>query len=168
MAAVSPLAPERFPTLEPIAGVRLAAHEAGIRYRGRTDMMVAELAPGSTVAGVFTQSRTPGHPVVWCRQCLPGGTIRAVIVNSGNANVFTGRSGWQVVEATADAAGKLLGCRSNEVFISSTGVIGEPPPPDRIVAALPGAVGNLSAEAWEPAARAIMTTDTFPKGAIAI
>src|SRR5581483_1896674 len=98
--AVSPLAPERFPTMKPIAGVRLAAHEAGIRYSGRTDMMVAELAPGSTVAGVFTLSRTPGHPVVWCRQCLPGGTIRAVVVNSGNANVFTGRAGWQVVEAT--------------------------------------------------------------------
>lgn len=167
MAAVSPLAPDRFPTLEPIAGVRLAAHEAGIRYSGRTDMMVAELVPGSTVAGVFTQSRTPGHPVVWCRQCLPGGTIRAIIVNSGNANVFTGRSGWQVVEATAETAAKLLGCRQSEVFISSTGVIGEPPPPDRIVNALPGAVEKLSADSWEVAARAIMTTDTFPKGATA-
>src|SRR4051794_31840119 len=154
MAAVSPLAPERFPSMEPIAGVRLAAHEAGIRYRGRTDMMVAELAPGSTVAGVFTQSRTPGHPVVWCRQCLPGGTIRAVIVNSGNANVFTGRSGWQVVEATADAAGKLLGCRSNEVFISSTGVIGEPPPPPPLAAAPPRPGRGPAARAWGPAGRA--------------
>jgi glutamate N-acetyltransferase/amino-acid N-acetyltransferase len=167
MAAVSPLAPERFPTMEPIAGVRLAAHEAGIRYSGRTDMMVAELTPGSTVAGVFTQSRTPGHPVVWCRQCLPGSTVRAIVVNSGNANVFTGRSGWQVVEATADTVARLLGCDRREVFISSTGVIGEPPPPDRIVAALPGAFAKLSAEAWEAAARAIMTTDTFPKGATA-
>ena len=167
MAAVSPLAPERFPTMEPIAGVRLAAHEAGIRYRGRTDMMVAELAPGSTVAGVFTLSRTPGHPVVWCRQCLPGGTVRAVVVNSGNANVFTGRAGWQVVEATAETVSRLLGCDKREVFISSTGVIGEPPPPERIVAALPGAFEKLSAEGWETAARAIMTTDTFPKGATA-
>ncbi|MGE0258822.1 MAG: bifunctional glutamate N-acetyltransferase/amino-acid acetyltransferase ArgJ [Alphaproteobacteria bacterium] len=167
MAAVSPLAPERFPTMEPIAGVRLAAHEAGIRYRGRTDMMVAELAPGSTVAGVFTLSRTPGHPVVWCRQCLPGGTARAIVVNSGNANVFTGRSGWQVVEATAETVARLLGCERREVFISSTGVIGEPPPPERIVAALPGAFEKLSPEAWEAAARAIMTTDTFPKGATA-
>ncbi len=167
MAAVSPLAPERFPHLEPIAGVRLAAHEAGIRYRGRTDMMVADLAPGSTIAGVLTLSRTPGHPVVWCRQCLPGGTVRAIVVNSGNANVFTGRSGWQVVEQTADTVARLLGCEKREVFISSTGVIGEPPPPDRIIAALPGAVEKLSAEAWEPAARAIMTTDTFAKGATA-
>ncbi len=167
MAAVSPLAPERFPALEPIAGVRLAAHEAGIRYSGRKDMMVAELAPGSTVAGVFTLSRTPGHPVVWCRQCLPGGTVRAIVVNSGNANVFTGRAGWQVVEQTAEAMARLLGCDKREVFISSTGVIGEPPPPDRIVAALPEVVEKLSAENWEPAARAIMTTDTFPKGATA-
>ena len=167
MAAVSPLAPERFPTMEPIAGVRLAAHEAGIRYSGRNDMMIAELAPGSTVAGVFTLSQTPGHPVVWCRQCLPGGTAQAIVVNSGNANVFTGRAGWRVVQDTAAEAARLFGCNHSEVFISSTGVIGEPPPPDRIIAALPGAVEKLSAEAWEPAARAIMTTDTFPKGATA-
>ena len=166
MAAVSPLAPERFPTMEPIAGVRLAAHEAGIRYSGRNDMMIAELAPGSTVAGVFTLSQTPGHPVVWCRQNLIAGCIRAVVVNSGNANVFTGRAGWQVVQATAAEAARLFGCTPNEVFISSTGVIGEPPPPDRIIAALPGAVEKLSAEAWEPAARAIMTTDSVPKQAV--
>ena len=167
MAAVSPLAPERFPSMEPIAGVRLAAHEAGIRYSGRNDMMIAELAPGSTVAGVFTLSQTPGHPVVWCRQNLIAGRVRAVVVNSGNANVFTGRAGWQVVQATAAEAARLFGCTHSEVFISSTGVIGEPPPPDRIVAALPDAAEKLSAEAWEPAARAIMTTDTFPKGATA-
>jgi glutamate N-acetyltransferase/amino-acid N-acetyltransferase len=167
MAAVSPLAPERFPALVPIAGVRLAAHAAGIRYSGRNDLMLAELAPGSTVAGVLTQSRTPGHPVVWCRECLPGGTARAIVVNSGNANVFTGRAGWQVVEATAQRMARLLGCEPREVFISSTGVIGEPPPPERILAALPGAAERLSADAWEAAARAIMTTDTFPKGATA-
>jgi len=167
MAAVSPLAPERFPDLGPIAGVRLAAHAAGVRYSGRNDLMVAELAPGSTVAGVFTLSRTPGHPVVWCRQCLPGGKVRAIVVNSGNSNVFTGRAGWQVVETTAATAARLFGCEPNEVFISSTGVIGEPPPPDKLVAALPQAVQLLDAAAWEPAARAIMTTDTFPNGATA-
>jgi glutamate N-acetyltransferase / amino-acid N-acetyltransferase len=167
MAAVSPLAPERFPELQPIAGVRLAAYAAGVRYAGRNDLMVAELAPGSTVAGVLTLSQTPGHPVVWCRQNLIGGRARAIVVNSGNSNVFTGRAGWQVVEATAAKAAHVFGCEQGEVFISSTGVIGEPPPPDKIVAALPEAAKLLAADAWEPAARAIMTTDTFPKGATA-
>src|SRR5438270_9865010 len=167
MPAISPLAPARFPELPPIAGVRLAAYAAGIRYQGRDDLMVAELAPGSTVAGVFTQSTMPGQPVIWCRECLPGGKVRAIVVNSGNANVFTGRAGRQVVESTAATAAGLFGCAPGEVFISSTGVIGEPPPADRISAALPKVVPLLAAEAWEPAARAIMTTDTFPKGATA-
>src|SRR5437660_2289899 len=145
MAAVSPLAPARFPELPPIPGVRLAACEAGVRYKGRTDLMLAELAPGSTVAGVFTQSQMPGQPVIWCRQCLPHGKIRAIVVNSGNANVFTGRAGWQVVESTAATAAGLLGCDPQEVFIASTGVIGEPPPADRISAALPRVVPLLAA-----------------------
>ena len=167
MTAVSPLAPERFPSLTPIAGVRLAAYAAGVRYHGRNDLMLAELAPGSTVAGVFTQSTMPGQPVIWCRECLLGGRVRAIVVNSGNANVFTGLAGRQVVESTATTAGRLFGCDPKEVFIASTGVIGEPPPADRISAALPKVVPLLSAEAWEDAARAIMTTDTFPKGATA-
>src|SRR5437588_2899965 len=167
MAAISPLAPGHFPDLKPIAGVRLAAFEAGVRYSGRTDLMVAELAPGSTVAGVLTQSTMPGQPVIWCRECLPGGTVRAIVVNSGNANVFTGRAGRQVVESTAATAARLLGCEPREVFIASTGVIGEPPPADRISAALPKIIPLLDDGAWEPAARAIMTTDTFPKGATA-
>jgi glutamate N-acetyltransferase/amino-acid N-acetyltransferase len=164
---VSPLAPAGFPDLPPIAGVRLAAFAAGVRYQGRDDLMLAELAPGSTVAGVFTQSTMPGQPVIWCRECLPRGKVRAIVVNSGNANVFTGRAGRQVVESTAATAAGLFGCDPREVFIASTGVIGEPPPADRISAALPKVVPLLSAEAWEPAARAIMTTDTFPKGATA-
>ena len=168
MAGVSPLAPARFPELPSIAGVRLAAYAAGVRYQGRNDLMVAELAPGTAVAGVFTQSQTPGQPVIWCRQCLPGGKARAIVVNSGNANVFTGRVGWQVVENTAAAASRLFGCEPEEVFISSTGVIGEAPPADRISAALPKVVPLLTADAWEIAARAIMTTDTFPKGATAM
>jgi glutamate N-acetyltransferase/amino-acid N-acetyltransferase len=167
MAGVSPLAPARFPELPPIAGVRLAAYAAGVRYQGRNDLMLAELAPGSTVAGVFTQSTMPGQPVIWCRECLPQGKIRAIVVNSGNANVFTGRAGRQVVESTAATAAQLLGCDPKEVFISSTGVIGEPPPADRISAALPKILPLLSAEGWAEAARAIMTTDTFPKGAAA-
>jgi glutamate N-acetyltransferase / amino-acid N-acetyltransferase len=167
MPAVSPLAPARFPDLQPIAGVRLAVYAAGIRYADRNDLMLAELAPGSTIAGVFTRSLTPGVPVDWCRECLPGGKVRAIVVNSGNANVFTGRAGRQVVESTAAAAARLLDCDPTEIFISSTGVIGEPPPADRISAALPHVVPLLDPQAWETAARAIMTTDTFPKGATA-
>src|SRR5258708_30849104 len=167
MAGVSPLAPERFPELPPIAGVRLAAYAAGVGYEGRNDVMVAELAPGTAVAGVLTRSQMAGQPVIWCRECLPGGTVRAIVVNSGNANVFTGRAGRQVVESTAATAARLFGCDPREVFIASTGVIGEPPPADRISAALPKVAALLDAAAWEPAARAIMTTDTFPKGATA-
>jgi glutamate N-acetyltransferase / amino-acid N-acetyltransferase len=166
MLDISPNA-RPFPAMAPLAGVRLAAYAAGVRYRGRDDVMVAELAPGSTVAGVFTQSTMPGQPVIWCRECLPRGTIRAIVVNSGNANVFTGRAGWQVCESTAATAAHLFECDPRDVYLASTGVIGEPPPADRISGALPAIVGLLDAGAWEKAARAIMTTDTFPKGATA-
>src|SRR5690348_10971593 len=167
MTSVSPLAPPRFPELAPIAGVRLAAFACGIRYAGRDDLMLAELAPDSAIAGVFTRSLTAGAPVVWCRDCLPGGKVRGIVVNSGNSNTFTGRAGKEVVATTAAATARLLGCDPNEVFISSTGVIGEPPPAEKIIAALPQVMPLLSADGWEPAARAIMTTDTFPKGATA-
>jgi glutamate N-acetyltransferase/amino-acid N-acetyltransferase len=167
VAALSPLAPARFPDLAPIAGVRLAAFACGIRYTGRDDLMLAELAPDSAVAGVFTRSLTAGAPVVWCRDCLAGGTVRGIVVNSGNSNTFTGRAGKEVVEATATTAAQLLGCNPKQVFISSTGVIGEPPPADKIIGALPQIVPLLSADGWEAAARAILTTDTFPKGATA-
>jgi glutamate N-acetyltransferase/amino-acid N-acetyltransferase len=167
MTGVSPLAPEGFPGMAPIAGVRLAAFACGIRYTGRDDLMLAELAPDSAIAGVFTRSMTAGAPVVWCRDCLPGGKVRGIVANSGNSNTFTGRAGKEVVETTAAATARLLGCDPNEVFISSTGVIGEPPPAEKIIAALPQVLPLLSAESWEPAARAIMTTDTFPKGATA-
>src|SRR6266550_8963683 len=143
MPSTSPLAPARFPDLTPIAGVRLAAYAAGIRYTGRNDIMIAELAPGSTIAGVLTRSQTPGAPVDWCRACLPGGTVRAIVVNSGNANVFTGRAGREVCERTAATAARLLGCDPRQIFISSTGVIGEPPPVDKIVKALPQIVQAL-------------------------
>ncbi|HVC50999.1 MAG TPA: bifunctional glutamate N-acetyltransferase/amino-acid acetyltransferase ArgJ [Stellaceae bacterium] len=169
MPPISPLAPASFPAMSPIAGVRLASYAAGIRYRGRDDVMLAELAPGTTIAGVLTQSTMPGQPVIWCRECLPRGTVRAIVVNSGNANVFTGQAGWRVVESTAATAARLFDCEPHEIYISSTGVIGEPPPADRISAALPAIVPLLdaAAAAWEKAARAIMTTDTFPKGATA-
>jgi glutamate N-acetyltransferase/amino-acid N-acetyltransferase len=164
---ISPLAPANAPSLAPIAGVRLAATAAKIRYAGRDDLMLAELAPGTTVAGVFTRNKCPGAPVDWCRKVLPGGRARALVANSGNSNVFTGRAGREVVERTAAETARLLGCAAEEVFISSTGVIGEPPPAERIIAALPLAREALSESGWDRAARAIMTTDTFPKLATA-
>src|SRR5215469_297132 len=144
MTAVSPLAPKAFPELAPIAGMRLAAFACGIRYTGRDDLMLAELAPGSTVAGVFTRSLTAGAPVLWCRDCLRDGKVRGIVVNSGNSNVFTGRAGEEVVEKTAATAARLLGCDPKQIFISSTGVIGEPPPGEKIVDALPEVVRRLS------------------------
>jgi glutamate N-acetyltransferase/amino-acid N-acetyltransferase len=129
--------------------------------------MVAVLEPGSTIAGVFTRSKTPGAPVTWCREILPGGRVRAIVVNSGNSNVFTGRAGWQVVEDTARAAAAAVGCRPDEVYLSSTGVIGEVPDGARLTAALPAAFAAAAEDGWARAARAIMTTDTFPKLATA-
>ena len=151
------------PALPPVGGVRLAAGEAGIRYSGRTDLVLMEVAAGATVAGVFTQNKCPGAPVDWCRAALPGGRARGVVVNAGNANVFTGARGREAVNATADAAAALLGCPVSEVFLASTGVIGEVLPHARITAALPALYGALDPAAWEAAARGIMTTDTFPK-----
>ncbi len=167
MAALSPFAPARFPELAPIAGVRLAAFACGIRYAGRNDLMLAELTPGSAIAGVFTRSMTAGPPVLWCRDCLLGGRVRGIVVNSGNSNVFTGGPGKELVETTATTTAQLLRCDPKEVFVSSTGVIGELPPAEKIIAALPSIARLVAADGWEPAARAIMTTDTFPKGATA-
>ena len=163
-AQVSPLA-VAMAELPPLAGVRLGSAAAGIRYRERTDLVMAELAPGTTVAGVFTRSQCPGAPVDWCRTALRGGRARAVVVNSGNANVFTGRAGRETCAATAEAAAALVGCKPREVFIASTGVIGEVLPHERLTAALPGLHESLREDGWEDAARGIMTTDTFPKTA---
>ncbi|MGC8476352.1 MAG: bifunctional glutamate N-acetyltransferase/amino-acid acetyltransferase ArgJ [Acetobacteraceae bacterium] len=163
---ISPLAVP-LPALPPLAGVRLGAVAAGIRYRERTDLVMLELAPGTSVAGVFTRNRCPGAPVDWCRAALKGGRARAVVVNAGNANVFTGRAGQATCAATAEAAAALVGCKPGEVFIASTGVIGEVLPTERLTAALPGLHAALREDAWEDAARGIMTTDTFPKAATA-
>jgi glutamate N-acetyltransferase/amino-acid N-acetyltransferase len=162
--AISPLA-VALPALPPLAGVRLGAAAAGIRYQGRTDLVMAELAPGTTVAGVFTSNKCPGAPVDWCRAALAGGRARALVVNAGNANVFTGRAGAEATRASAAAAAKLVGCPARQVFLGSTGVIGEVLPHQRLVAALPALHAALGADAWEAAARGIMTTDTFPKAA---
>jgi glutamate N-acetyltransferase/amino-acid N-acetyltransferase len=168
---VSPLAPERFPALPAIAGVRFATGACGVRYKDRTDVLLAELAPGTTVAGTLTKSKTAAAPVLWCRECLPEGEARGLVVNSGNANAFTGGHGRRAVEGTVQAVADVLACRPSRVYAASTGVIGEPMRYERIVEHLAGLAAALAPaetpEAWEAAARAIMTTDTYPKGASA-
>jgi len=166
MPPISPLAPEAFPILPPIPGVRLASAACGLRYKGRTDLLLIELAPGTAAAGVFTKSLTAAAPVEWCRIVAKRGRARAIIVNSGNANAFTGLVGRKSVEREARAAAKLFGCTPHEVLLASTGVIGEPLPDQKIVDALPGLRAALSETKWDEAARAIMTTDTFPKAAV--
>ena len=161
----SPLAPERFPDLPPVAGVRLAAGATGTRYTGRNDLALVELDAGTTVAGVFTRSLTAAPPVEWCRKHIARGTARAVVINAGNANAFTGKRGRAAVAATARAVAKLLGCRSENVLAASTGVIGVQLPVEAIVAALPALNDVLEPNAWKAAAQAIVTTDTFAKGA---
>jgi glutamate N-acetyltransferase / amino-acid N-acetyltransferase len=166
-AHISPLAPARLAELPPVAGVRLAAVQAGLRYKGRPDLMLALVEPGSTVAGVLTRSKTRSAPVDWCRANLSHGTARAIVVNAGNANAFTGKAGMRAVKATAAAAARALGCAPEEVYVASTGVIGEVLDACPITAALPGLIAAARADAWAEAAKAIMTTDTFPKMAFA-
>ena len=158
----SPLAVP-LPALPPLGGVALGAAEAGIRYKGRTDLVMVTLPPGTAVAGVFTRNKCPGAPVDWCRAALAGGSARGVVINAGNANVFTGARGRETTRATAEAAAALIGCATEEVFLASTGVIGEVLPHERITAALAGLHASVSPDGWEAAARGIMTTDTFPK-----
>ena len=162
---VSPLAPAAFPELPPVAGVRLAAAETGIRYKNRPDVLLAVLDPGTAVAGCFTRSKSRSAPVDWCAQSLGGGQARAVVINAGNANAFTGKAGVATVTAVAKSAAKLLACTPAEIFQASTGVIGEPLNPDFITNALPALTAGAQPDAWGMAAKSIMTTDTFPKGA---
>ncbi|WP_170342726.1 bifunctional glutamate N-acetyltransferase/amino-acid acetyltransferase ArgJ [Ruegeria arenilitoris] len=166
---VSPLAPAAFPDLPVIDGVRFATVAAGVRYQGRTDVMLAVLDPGTAVAGVFTRSATRAAPVLDCQDKIggPSDGPAAILVNSGNANAFTGQYGQASVEQITAAVAQATGVAQNRVFTSSTGVIGEPLPHDRIVAGLDELTAGLRADALEEAARAIMTTDTFPKGASA-
>jgi glutamate N-acetyltransferase / amino-acid N-acetyltransferase len=169
--AVSPLAPTSMPQMPAIEGVRLATAAAGIRYAGRTDVMLALLEPGTTVAGVFTRSKCPSAPVEWCRARLKPGRARALVVNSGNANAFTGKNGRVATRLTADIAAKAVHCKPAEVFLASTGVIGEPLDARKFAGVLEGlAEGRpetVKGTGWLDAARAIMTTDTFPKLATA-
>ncbi len=167
MPEKSPLAPERFPDLPAINGLEMAAGVCNVRYVNKTDVLFASFAPGTTAAGVFTKSKTAAAPIDWCRKCLAGGRARGLVVNSGNANAFTGRAGVEAVEAMASTAAGLLDCAAEDIFIAQTGVIGEPVAFDKITENLPGLKAQF-AQDWESAADAIMTTDTFPKGAAAV
>ncbi len=162
--SVSPLAPAAFPVMPAVDGVRLATYEAGLRYQKRADLMLAELTPGTTVAGVFTSSLCPSAPVDWCRSILNRGTARAIVCNAGNANAFTGKAGATATAVTAEVIAAALGCHPVEVFLASTGVIGETLDQAALVDALPALVGSEATD-WEQAAGAIRTTDTFSKGA---
>ncbi|MBO6866647.1 MAG: bifunctional glutamate N-acetyltransferase/amino-acid acetyltransferase ArgJ [Thalassococcus sp.] len=163
----SPLAPEKFPDLPAIAGVRFASTEAGVRYAGRKDVMLALLDPGSVMTGVFTRSATRSANVLDCQAKIGGDSDAgaAIIVNSGNSNAFTGRAGEGSVAAICEKVAEVTGLSADRVFTSSTGVIGERLPHDRITAKVEELAGKLSADGIEDAAMAIMTTDTFPKGA---
>jgi glutamate N-acetyltransferase/amino-acid N-acetyltransferase len=162
-SAVSPFAPPKLVKLKPLDGVRFATAEAGIRYKGRTDLMVAVMPEGTTAAGVLTQSKTASAPVLWCRKSLKKETARILVVNSGNSNAFTGQKGREAVELTASFAAAAAECDPHEVYIASTGVIGEPLDAGKFAHLLPGLAKDAKPDAFEAAARAIMTTDTFPK-----
>ncbi len=166
--AVSPLAPTAFPALPAVAGVGLATVAGGLRYRDRDDLFLAFVPEGSTVAGSLTTTKCPSAPVEWCRRHLAEGSARAIVVNSGNANAFTGRRGYDAVVTTAEAVGRALRVPPASVLLSSTGVIGEQLDAARLVACVPDLVGALAPSgpaAWQRAANAIRTTDTFAKGA---
>ncbi|HEY6630957.1 MAG TPA: bifunctional glutamate N-acetyltransferase/amino-acid acetyltransferase ArgJ [Rhizobiaceae bacterium] len=160
---ISPLAPKKYPKMPPIDGVRMATAEAGIKYKNRTDVLVMVFDEGTEVAGVFTRSKCPSAPVDFCRQNLAGGKARLLIVNSGNANAFTGKRGRESTALTGKAGAAAAGCRENEIFLASTGVIGEPLDASRFSHLLDGMVKEARPELWREAASAIMTTDTYPK-----
>ena len=165
--AVSPLAPKHVPEMPEVPGMRLATGAAGIKYKGRTDVLLALFDEGTTVAGVFTRSKCPSAPVEWCREKIKGGRARALVVNSGNANAFTGKNGRAATALTAKLAAQAAGCKPAEVFLASTGVIGEPLPAERFDGVLDGLVAKSAPGRFLAAAQAIMTTDTFPKVATA-
>ena len=168
---VSPLAPAGFPELPVVEGVEFASGAAGVKYKGRTDVMLVRLAPGTAIAGAFTRSSTRAACVLDCQAKLAGAQDAAagaaIIVNSGNANAFTGRGGQEAVDKVTGGVARALGVPRGRVFSSSTGVIGEPLPADRITAIIDKLAKGLDAAGVAGAARAIMTTDTFAKGASA-
>lgn len=167
---ISPFAPKAFPVLPPVAGFDMATAEAGVRYAGRTDLWVLRAAPGTSVAGVFTKNKCPGAPVDFSKNALnvdAGDAPRLVVVNSGTANVFTGQLGRDAVQETARGMAETFGGSPEAVFIASTGVIGERLIASKVTAQFPDMKTRMEADGWEAAARAIMTTDTYAKGATA-
>ncbi len=164
---VSPLAPKTYPELPAIAGVRFATAEAGIKYKNRTDVLLCAFDEGTVVAGVLTRSKCPSAAVDWCRERLGGGRARGLLVNSGNANAFTGMKGRSSVAASAAYAAEALGCSTDEIFLASTGVIGEPLDPNKFAGVTTDMSSRLVSGPWMEPAKAIMTTDTFPKLAAA-
>jgi glutamate N-acetyltransferase / amino-acid N-acetyltransferase len=166
-AKISPLAPKSYPKLPAIEGVRVATAEAGIKYKNRTDLLVMLFDEGTEVAGVFTRSKCPSAPVDFCRANLAGGRARALVVNSGNANAFTGTKGRESTRLTAEATARAAGCREGEVFLASTGVIGEPLDAGRFAHLLADMAAGAGSDRWAEAGKAIMTTDTYPKYASA-
>ncbi|MFZ3035580.1 MAG: bifunctional glutamate N-acetyltransferase/amino-acid acetyltransferase ArgJ [Parvibaculum sp.] len=160
---MSPLAPKKFAKLPPLAGVDLGTAAAGIKYKGRDDVLVIRLPEGTTAAGVFTTSKTASAPVDLCRANVKGGSGRIVVVNSGNSNAFTGKRGVATVEATVVAAARAAGSMASEVFVASTGVIGQPMDPKPLIDGMATALFNADEDQWDRAARAIMTTDTYRK-----
>jgi glutamate N-acetyltransferase / amino-acid N-acetyltransferase len=167
-ASTSPLAPAAFPEMPPVAGVRVATAAAGIRYAGRTDVLLALFDAGTSVAGVFTRSKCPSAAVDWCRDRIKHGRASALVVNSGNANAFTGKSGRVATKLTAEIAGKAAQCEPGMVFLASTGVIGEPLDATKFAGVMDRLVVAAAPGRWHEAASAITTTDTFPKGAAAL
>ena len=164
---VSPLAPKTYPELPDVAGVRFATAEAGIKYKNRTDVLLVSMDEGTVVAGVLTRSKCPSAAVDWCRQNLGGGKARALLVNSGNANAFTGQKGKASVSLSADIVSKALGVAPDEIFLASTGVIGEPLDAQKFAGVTSEMATRLAPGPWMDAAKAIMTTDTFAKVATA-
>ena len=165
--AVSPLAPKHVPDMPEIPGVRFATGAAGIKYKNRTDVLLALFDKGTAVAGVLTRSKCPSAPVEWCRARLKGGAARALVVNSGNANAFTGKTGRAATAFTAKLAAQAVGCKPADVFLASTGVIGEPLPAERFDGVMQELAAAAAPGRFLDAANAIMTTDTFPKVATA-
>ena len=163
MGKISPFAPKHAPHIPAIDGVGLATAAAGIRYPGRSDLLLVLFDPGTTVAGVLTQSKTASAPVDWCRKHLAHGMARALVVNSGNANAFTGKRGVDAVNRTAEAASEAVDCQEADVYLASTGVIGEPLDASKIALHLATLAQAAKPDAFAAAARAIMTTDTYPK-----
>lgn len=160
---VSPLAPASFAVLPTVDGVALSTAQAGIKYQGREDVLLMTFDECASVAGVFTKSKCASAPVDWCKQVLQHGKARAILVNSGNANAFTGVEGWEAVRQSAEMVAEHLDCPVNEVFLASTGVIGEPLDATVFQRVLGAMTGDLLGDNWHHAARAIMTTDTYPK-----